>query len=230
MTQFSYPFDDQEVTESEYSALFRELQDTGVTSSGGLTVSADSSGLNVKVSPGDAVVRGHFYSSTGIETLPIAPGEGAARIDTVVLRLDPQANEIVLEVLKGIASTTPAPPALTRTSTGVFDEPLADIAVPANAVTIAASAVTIRKSFTGTRVREWTTALRPTSPRPYQLGYNTTRKAWEFWSGQGWADLVSWATMPGRPTTSTNDGRTIFVSDNAPTASQGANGDLWFEF
>jgi hypothetical protein len=40
----------------------------------------------------------------------------------------------------------------------------------------------------------------------------------------------TWATVSGKPTTSTLDGRNIFVSDNPPTSAQGTSGDLWFEY
>jgi hypothetical protein len=41
---------------------------------------------------------------------------------------------------------------------------------------------------------------------------------------------TTWALVSGKPTTSTIDGRNIYVNDLAPTNAQGANGDLWFEY
>lgn len=41
---------------------------------------------------------------------------------------------------------------------------------------------------------------------------------------------TTWALVKNKPATSTLDGRNIFVSDIAPTAAQGVNGDLWFEY
>jgi hypothetical protein len=40
----------------------------------------------------------------------------------------------------------------------------------------------------------------------------------------------TWATLTGKPSTSTLDGRTITVSDNAPAAGTGATGDIWLEY
>ncbi|WP_263729950.1 hypothetical protein [Cellulomonas sp. SG140] len=228
MAQIGYPFDGLDTSESDFSYMFRELQDTGVVGDSDLTVTADGSGLNVKVAAGQAFVRGFAYRSTAVETLAIATGESNPRIDTVVVRLDPVANTIALLVLRGTAATSPAAPALTQTDTDKYDLPLADVAVAANAVTIPASAVTLRRPRSGMRLRPWTNATRPASPRKWQLGYNEEAGLWEFWTGSAWTPLLSWGSISGRPTKSTIDGRTIFVSASAPTAADGANGDLWF--
>lgn len=124
MAQSSYPFDSQVVTEGQFSRFFRELQDSGVAASPDaldLTVSADGSGMTVKVQPGFAVVRGCAYFSTAVEVLTIAASESAARTDRVVLRLDPAENSIVLAVLKGVAGGSALDP--TQTDTDVYELP-----------------------------------------------------------------------------------------------------------
>lgn len=53
---------------------------------------------------------------------------------------------------------------------------------------------------------------------------------WSDVSGKPATFPSTWATVSGKPTTSTLDNRTIYVSANSPTAAQGVNGDLWFEY
>lgn len=230
----SYPFDGLDTTETEFSILFRELQETGVIGTPGdnsLKVTADGSGLNVKVSAGVAIVRGHVFRSTAIEVIEtIASGTLQPRIDTVVLRLDPSANRITLEILEGQPSNSPAPPAREQTDTGVYELALGNILVGINAVTILGSDVSDKRRYTSGRINVWTNDQRPVNPRKFTLGMNADTLTWEWFDGVTYRELVTWATLGGKPTTSTLDGRTLFVSDIAPTSADGQNGDVWFEF
>ena len=143
MAQSSYPFDEQSVTEDQWSAMMTTVAESRVVT--GLAVFGDSSGRQVKAALGTAWVRGHYYVSTAEETLTIgANASGNPRIDTVVLKLDPTANSIVLAVVAGTAAAAPVPPTLTQTATGVWEHPLADVKVANGASTIAATDVTPR--------------------------------------------------------------------------------------
>ncbi|MFE3578125.1 tail fiber domain-containing protein [Streptomyces vinaceus] len=203
MATSSYPFDGQATTETDFSRLFRELQDSGVagTATGlDLKVSADGSAMKVSVQPGFALVRGHAFLSTAIEALTIATADTAARTDRVVLRLNPTLNSITLAVLKGTPGGSA--PALTQTDTDLYEISLGLIAVGASATNIALSAVTDNRSFLGTRVGTWTTATRPASPRVGKLGLNRTTSKWEYWDGSAWTDLapiVSWTSVTNKP-------------------------------
>lgn len=144
MTERSYPFVDGATTDAEFSAMFRTVFPASVLS--GLVVSGDSSGLNVKVSAGAGYVRGHYYSSDAQVTLAIDGGDASPRIDTVVLRLEyGSVNNVHLVVKKGTPAATPVAPTLTQTDSGVYEFPLADVAVAASAVTISAANVTSRR-------------------------------------------------------------------------------------
>ncbi|WP_425836931.1 hypothetical protein [Microbacterium sp. PA5] len=146
MTQRSYPFVNGSTTDAEFSAMFKQVFPSAVIS--GLTVSADSSGLNVKVAAGTAYVRGHFYSSNAQETLAVDAGSAQARIDTVVLRLEyGSVNDVRLVVKKGTPAASPAAPTLTQTDSGIYEFPLANIAVAASAVTIAPGNLTDRRTY-----------------------------------------------------------------------------------
>ncbi|WDS51740.1 minor tail protein [Streptomyces phage Triumph] len=206
MSISSYPFDGQAVSEGQYSYLFRELAShSGIADSvngTGFSAFGDSSGMQVKVNPGFAVVRGHAVQSTATETLTIAAASPAQRYDRVVLRLDPTANSITLAVVQGTSGG--GIPAVTQTETGVYEFPLATVTVPVGAATITAGNVVGERQFLGNTVGGWTTATRPTNPRTGRLGLNVSTNTWEFWNGTQWKDLaptITWSTIEGSPAT-----------------------------
>lgn len=246
MTQTSYPFDNQDTTEAQYSQLFRRLQSSGVSGTPGSTdlkVSADSSGMNVKVQAGFAIVRGHAYRSDAEETLTIPAASTNPRRDLVVLRLDPSTNSIVLAVKSGTAATSPSDPSLTQTETDVYELALARVEVAANSVTISASNVTDRRSFLGTQVGIWPSALRPAGAIGL-VGYNTSTNRLEIYNGSAWVsvaqtgDAVTASQISSTEQASIVAGKirsggsssgadvSIFVQSTTPTAN--AVGDLWF--
>lgn len=156
MAQTSWPFENIDTSETQYSLLFRNLGE-GVVAGKELELEpfADSTGMNVKVRAGQALVRGHYYYNTGIETLTIAAADPTnPRIDSVVLRLDPTANSILLVVLTGTPGVSPSAPSLTQTDSGIYEQLLANISVAANATVISAGNVsderTIFTPWTGT--------------------------------------------------------------------------------
>jgi hypothetical protein len=208
VAQTSYPFDGQTVNETQYSAYFRELQDSGVVGSSdstALKVTSAGTSMSLSVAIGQAIVRGHFYDNSSTATVTIAAADTTARTDLVVLRLDPVANSIVLTVIKGPAGGTAAP---TQDSTGTYDLVLANVAVGASVTSISAASVTDTRRWVGNRVRSWTTTTRPANAaagaRVGMLGYNTTTKVWEFWNGTAWTGLVQamdWSSIANVPGT-----------------------------
>lgn len=152
MAQSAWPFENIDTSESQFSQWARNIGEGVKGSSGGteLKVYGDSSGMQVKVPAGFAMVRGHYYSNTAIETVAIAAAHATlARIDSVVLELDPSANTILLTVLTGTAASTPAAPSLVQTDTGIYQIRLANVAVAAAATTISAGNVTDTRTFLG---------------------------------------------------------------------------------
>ncbi len=241
MTQTSWPFENADTSETQYSYLFRELLDPGVAGAPGdtsLKVTPTGTGLALSVAPGRAYARGYMISVTGAETLTLGSANPSlARTDRIVVRFDPTANTGMLLVVAGNPGSGTAP-VLTATDTGVFDVALAAVTVVAGQTTLSAADVTDERVYLG---GVWSTATRPgtvrnpTAPvKGRSLGYNLTTSAFEFWDGAAWQNLVpsapTWSTLAGKPATSTLDGRTITVSDNAPTAGTGATGDIWLEY
>lgn len=151
MAEESYPFVDQPVTDVQWADLAREYHATGViqrtTDGSDLKVTADSSGLKVKLAAGRADVRGHRYRNTTTKELGIDGGSGQPRIDSIVLRREyAGVNNIRVFVKKGTpAPTSPKPPELEVSETGVFEYALADVAVSANAVTITPANISDRR-------------------------------------------------------------------------------------
>ncbi|MDX3405163.1 tail fiber domain-containing protein [Streptomyces sp. ME02-6977A] len=208
MSISSYPFDGQAVSEGQYSYLFRELAShSGIADAVGGTgfnVYGDSSGMQVKVNAGFAIVRGHAVQSTATETVTIAAASAATRYDRVVLRLDPTANKISIAVVQGTSGG--GVPALTQTDTGIYEFPLATVTVPIGSATVSAGNVSTEREFLGNSVGGWTTATRPKNARTGRLGLNTSTNQWEFWDGTEWKDLaptITWSTIQGRPSTFT---------------------------
>ncbi|MFD6636775.1 hypothetical protein ACFWDN_13270 [Micromonospora chalcea] len=193
----AFPFDNQDTTEDQYSRLFRELQDSGVVGAPNTTdckVTADSSGMRVFIQPGAAYLRGVMGISDAIETRNLQPASSATRIDRVVWRMDPAANSATINVIQGTPGGSI--PALTRSASGVWEEPLARITVNPGDTTISASAVADDRRFTGGRVRAWSNQLRPDAPRMSDLGYNASTGRWEFWDGSTWGNP---AFLPAPP-------------------------------
>lgn len=221
----AYPFDNQDTTETQYSNLFRELQDSGVVDSyggSGFQVSGDPAGMNVFIQPGFAIVRGHAVVSTAVETRAIAPAGSAQRVDRVVLRLDPVANTIDLDVVSGVPNA--AAPPLVQTDTGIYEMSLALITVGANVTSIAADKVKDDRQFVGSRVRSWSTDTRPTNPRRNQLGRNETTGRWEYWNGSAWVDLI-----PNPVDNSTRwNGYSLTVSSTTPPGTPTAD-RIWIQ-
>lgn len=244
MAQTSWPFDNADTTEGQFSQLFRRLQNSGVSGSPSTTdvkVTGDSTGMNVKVAAGYAIVRGHAYYNSSQFTLTIGTASASPRIDSVVLRLDPTANTIVLAVVAGTPAASPVAPTLTQTDEGTYELAIAQVAVGASVSTISAGNVTDIRPFLGTQFGRWITATRPTSPLVGTAGFNTTTASPEYWDGSAWvsftpaitasmitageqANLVSGKIRAGG--TSAGAATTVFVQSATPTAN--ATGDLWF--
>lgn len=190
----SWPFAAQSTTETQFGQLFSAQNEFGVSgqpSSTDLKVTGDSTGMNVKVAAGFAIVRGFAFYSTAIETLTIAAASTNPRIDLVVLRLAPASDSITLAVVAGTPAVSPVAPTLTQNTAangGIYEMEIGRVTVGANVVTIAAGVVSDTRPFLGTPVGRWATVSRPTSPKVGHLGYNTTTSTWEFYNGSTWVE------------------------------------------
>lgn len=151
MAQTSWPFENIDTSEAQFSAWARNIGEGIRADFGGeLAVSADGADMTVDVLSGQALVRGHYYDSSSTEVITIPAADATnPRIDTLVLKLDPTANTISLVVVEGTPGASPSAPELTQTESLNYEFPLADIAVAANAVAISSGNVTDRRVFIG---------------------------------------------------------------------------------
>ena len=182
MTQTSFPFEGIDTTETQFSQWARHFNN-GVNdepTGDALEVSAGT-GLAVDVEAGEAMVRGHYYISDAVESLALATADATNdRIDTVVLRLDPTANSIVVAVKTGTPAGSPSAPSLVQTDAGIFEQALANVLVPATAGV--PGAITDRREFMGTRLGSWATIGRPEPAGRVLFGFNSTTGSIEFYN------------------------------------------------
>ena len=193
MTQTSFPFEGIDTTETQFSQWARHFNNgvndepTGTA----LEVSAGT-GLAVDVAAGEAMVRGHYYISDATESLALATADPTnGRIDTVILRLDPTANSVVVAVKTGTAAGSPVAPTLVQTDAGIYEQALANVLVPATAGV--PSTITDRREFMGTRLGSWATIGRPEPDGRVLFGFNSTTGSIEFYN----TNTSAWTPVGG---------------------------------
>lgn len=163
----SFPWESIDTTETQFSQWARNIGEgvKGSSATNDLKPFGDSTGMNVKVYAGQAMVRGHYFVSTATETLTVTTSDPTnPRIDAVVLELDPTANSIVLKVITGTAASTPVAPTLTQTDAGVYQLLLGTVAVAAGTGLIASGNVTDSRTFLRGATTSWSEITgKPTS-------------------------------------------------------------------
>jgi hypothetical protein len=200
MALTAYPFDNQSVTEQQYGDLFGAVAQSGILgapSANNFLVTAAGSSMVLTVTAvggaSRAIVRGHAVLMTTSEQVTVTAAAATARADLVVLRLDYAANTIGPAVRAGTPGSS-TPPAPVWGTGGVYEIPLASVAVGANVTTISAANLVDLRRFSGPTSGVWTTVGRPNTPLSF--GYNTTLTRWEFtldgtnWSPIGTVDLA----------------------------------------
>jgi len=202
MAEQSFPFENIDTTEAQFSEWATNFQETGVQGSPDgteLTITVTGSDLNLTVAAGQAFIRGHYYINTSDLVLPVTSAGVNTRIDIVVVELDPEANTIVTKIVSGEAvSADPVAPTLTQSATGIYQLPITTLTIPTSTVVITAGMLVDTRTFMGNRIGIWTTATRPANPTAYQtLGYNTTIEAHESWNGTAWVGFFDPITTEG---------------------------------
>jgi hypothetical protein len=157
----TFPLDDTPAaTELQWSRLTRMFAVDGVDAtpaSNALRVNP-TSGLNVGVAVGNAVLRGFIYRNTAVKSIGLATNTSTnPRIDRIVVRIDTTTNTGTAMAIQGTAAATPAAPAMTYSET-IFDLPLALCRVEANDTI---STVTDVRAFNDRGVVPCTSGNRP---------------------------------------------------------------------
>ena len=245
MAEQSFPFENIDTTEAQFSEWATNFQETGVQGSPtgtelGITVTG--SDLNLTIAAGQAFIRGHYYINTDDLVLAVTSAGTNTRIDIVVVELDPTANTIVTKIVEGTAvASSPTAPTLTQSATGIYQLPIATLTIPTSTVVITSGMLTDTRTFMGNRVGIWTTATRPANPTAYQtIGYNTTIEAHESWNGTAWVgffDPISTAgdLVIGDGTGQASrlgvgaDEQVLTVVDGAPAWALGGSGGDYYQ-
>lgn len=206
MAENSWPFENADSTEAQYTKLFKEFQDTGVLAGLATTV---TSGMDVQVAIGSAFVQGWFYENTTAKALTVGAAPATQiRKDYVVLTVDTVANTILASVKAGTVSASGTLPALTQTL-ALWEHPIATITVAAGAANLVAANVTAMLDGVGLRVRPYandTERARLGTGSAFLLGINTTTQKVELRVAGSWVTLnpdVDWGSLDGKPTTFT---------------------------
>lgn len=237
MAETSFPFEDTDVSESQFAAWAAALAGNGVVS--GLAVSPGS-GMQVSVAAGTALVRGVYYENTSAKAITVgaAPAAGNTRIDLVVLHLRMATNTVVAEVKAGTANTSGGvAPSLVQTSTE-WEHPIARITVASGAASVTTGMLQALLSDPGRHVYTWAeTAQRPTPSEATALGLNRADGTWWLWNGTTWTQFghrPQWADIQGKPATfppvtpiNANTLNGITVTHGTSLPGSGNNGDVF---
>lgn len=185
----AFPFENADTTETQFSALFSEMQESGVCDSingNGLKVSVAGNATSVDIQPGAALLRGFMVSSDAVVNKAIGGASAATRYDRIVARLNPTANTITFEVLVGTSGAGVAP-APASSLTDVYEISLAVVQVS----TAGVLTVTDARRYVGMRVVPHTNATIPAANavRKGQLVFNVDTGAFVFSNGTTWLPL-----------------------------------------
>lgn len=214
MAQSSWPFENADTTEVQYSKLARRFHSTTVVM--GALVSTGT-GMQVRVATGQAVIQGFYWESTATENISIPTAHASLpRKDCVVLRLDLTANSIVLALKQGTPASSPVRAALSQTDV-LWEHPIADITVGANVTSITSgNIVNLPQSLDHALVVYASTSARPTPSAP-TVGLNTGTKEFDFFNGTTWTSMApsapTWSSITGKPTTFSPSSHTHAQSD-----------------
>lgn len=206
MAESSFPFENADTTEEQFSRLFARLADNGVGS--GLTVSV-SGGMNIAVAVGSAIVQGFFYENlTTAKTLAVTAANGTyTRKDYVILKLDLAANSVTAIMKNGTADVGGGTlPTLTQTAS-VWEYPIAVVTVPAGAVSLVAGNIDNWLDRQSSRVFTYSSTTQrgrvPVTAGQITIGINTATRILEIYNGSTWVSVpeLTWDAISGKPTT-----------------------------
>lgn len=196
-------------------------------------VYGDSTGMQVKIRANKtAIVRGHGWTSGSSDfTKAIASNSsGQARIDLIVLRLTRSTWAVTTEVRQGTPASSPQPPTLTQDApgagTGVWEIPIAQVAVGHGVSTITAANVTNVAWYTsGDVVSTVSTSLVQPSALQYpSMRHHDTDRTYESvsgaWRRSPWG--APWGLVGGtRYTSGVNYAAGIFNSEVVANMNSG---------
>ena len=129
---------DRSVGDEFFKELFSAIVQNGVTvNKNGFEVTAGGTSMSVSISPGGAMIEGHFCYDRSEASLTV-PAASSARTDLVILRLNTAERTITLELAQNTTE-------LSRGET-IYELALARIDIPSGASVISADMITDLRS------------------------------------------------------------------------------------
>lgn len=230
LTQYA-PYDSglgSNTMEATWRSMMRRNVVTGVVAGvlNEFLVFGDSSGMQVKISTGEAWIEGHWGQQATQVTQAVTTAHATlARLDRVILRNDFVNNKIEYDILTGTASGSPVLPSLTQ-NTSVWEISLAVVSVAAAAATISAAAVTDQRTWGIAHARRIATASATITVGTggLKIPFGTTDYACDDVSFNATFDIATlnragvWMIDAGVRWTSASTGwRILHISDSADT-------------
>lgn len=216
MTQTSFPFENLDTTETQFSKWAGVIASTGIISGTAITA---GSGMSVNVASGSAIVKGFYWESDATVNLAVAAAHATyQRKDYVVLSANQVANSVTLAVVTGTADAGGGTlPTLTQTST-TWQMPIGVITIPAAAVSLVSGNVASNRAYLGLRVHPYATNADrpPVAAGETALGINTTNRMLEICISGTWSEVtptLTWDAISGKPSTFTPSAHTHLWAD-----------------
>jgi len=150
MAQSSWPFENIDTTESQFSRWARNITEgvKGGPNTTELLVTGDDSGMQVRVAAGESMVRGHYYLNDSQATVTLDTADlSNPRIDIIVLELNPTANTILVKKVTGVVDPNPVAPQIVQTDAGIYQIELAKVQVDAGTTSIISTDVSDTRIF-----------------------------------------------------------------------------------
>ena len=107
---------DQEYGQEEFNRYFDNIYESGVSvnSDNEMTLEVTTSGMNVLVGVGFAIVKGFYLYNDSNKTIIETADSNYNRIDRIVLRLSLSSSKVSIELKKGTPANNPVAPVLQR--------------------------------------------------------------------------------------------------------------------
>lgn len=139
-----------------------------------------------------AVVRGYGWQNDAAEIVKTlaANTSGSTRTDLVVLRYSRADYSVTVQIVQGTPGAGAPAPTYNTDASGVWELPLANVAVANNATTIAASAVTRRCWYLGEDGQILCTSTIHPPHAPGRTAFETDTSNWVLSDGTAWSSIL----------------------------------------
>lgn len=169
--------------------------------SGSLLPTLDGAGRNAVMAAGTCLIKGSIWSTDASVNTAIPAASGSDRIDRLTLRLTRTAGNATAylqpNIITGTPSGSPVIPALTQTTTGIWDLPISHWTSKSTGALIN---LVDERFDPGTMMQSGLAANMPLWHVRPRLYYQTDTNALMVWNGSAWVPVApqagAWNNMP----------------------------------